>query len=234
MAAKRLYPRMPESTMKTTTLNILGTAVFGCLFALGSPAALAQQPGGLNDVSEKPAPPNYARFDNFLIVVSPRGDKVASFNVKTRKSDLVRLSESDDTRLDVQPIIGPGVVALFLRGHKITRIAASDTVTGALIPQDLREPVDGAVQPIVGPGVAAYVIGRYAYAFSPEMNCWDVTELAAGHSKHPVIGAGTATVVSAGHIYTFSSKTGKWDHIDIDKLSSSGGDESEKQADPKQ
>jgi hypothetical protein len=197
--------------MRTTTLTILNTAVLGCLFALSSPLALAQ-------LGEKPSGPSFVRLDNFLIVISPQGDKVASFNVKTGKTDVLRLSKSNDTRIEVTPIVGPGVVAFALKGPKITRIAACDGVTGALIPQDLREPVEGRVMPIVGPDVAAYVTGRYAYAFSPALNRWDVVELAAGHGEFPEVGSGHATVSAPGHIYTFSSKTARWDHISVDDV----------------
>ena len=113
--------------MKTTTLRIFGTAALGYLFALCSPAALARQPGG-DDVSRNPARPNYVQLDNVVIVASPRGDKVASFNLKTRKTDSLRLAKSDDKSddilLNVTPVAGPGVVAFHLRGPKITRLAA--------------------------------------------------------------------------------------------------------------
>jgi hypothetical protein len=210
--------------MKTTTLKILNTTALGYLLALSSPLALAQ-PG------EKPSRPSYVRLDNFLIVVSPQGDKIASFNVITRKTDVLRLSKSNDTRIEVTPIVGPGVVAFALKGSRITRIAASDSVTGALIPQDLRESVEGQVVPIVGPDVAVYVTGRYAYAFSPVLNRWDVAELAAGHEESPEVGSGRATVCAPGHIYTFSSKTGKWDHIIINNMFSNGREEAEQRTD---
>jgi hypothetical protein len=198
--------------MKRTIRKTLGIIAVVHILALSSPVH-SQGPGQQTDQ------PNCTRLDDFMIVVSPRGDKVASFNVLTKKTSLLRLSATGDTRLRVVPIVGPGVGALHVQGAKITRIAAFDTVTGELIPQDLREPVvEGTASPMVGPNVAAYVIGRYAYAFSPKLNRWDVAELAAGHSKYPEIGPGYATVVADGHVYTFSNKTGKWDHIDINKI----------------
>jgi hypothetical protein len=207
--------------MKRTTLKILGVAGLGHLLALSSPLALAQQ-FAREDLSRKTERPNFVRLDNFIIVVSSRGDKVASLNVQTGKTQLLQLSTSSDIQLNATPVVGPGVVAFYIEGAKITRIAASDTVTGTLIPQDLREPVEGHATPVIGPDVAAYVLGRYAYAFSPTLNRWDVVELAAGHSKLPEVARGHAIVVAPGHIYTFTSKTGKWDHIDMHKLFDSG------------
>ena len=185
---------------------------------LEQPAVLAQGGFAGEGLSRKTDRPNYVRLDNLIIVVSTRGDQVASLNVQTGKTDRLQLSASGDLRIDATPVVGPGVVAFNVKGAKITRIAASDTVTGALIPQDLREPVEGLAIAVVGPDVAAYVLGRYAYAFSPTLNRWDVVELAAGHPGWPEVGHGHATVVAPGHIYTFTSKTGKWDHIDMHKV----------------
>src|SRR5262249_37608133 len=146
---------------------ILGTIALSHLL-LSSGVARAQQGLGFdgNGGNRGADPPLFVRLDNFIVVISPRGDEGASFNVQTKKTDRLRLSQPGDRRLQVTPITGPGVVAFHLRGSRITRLAASDTVTGALIPQDLREPFKGEAVPIVGPDVVAYVIGHHAYAFS--------------------------------------------------------------------
>ena len=69
------------------------------------------------------------------------------------------------------------MTALFLRGSKITGIAASRSFDQPWIMQKLREPFNGTTTPIVGPSIAVYTFGRYLYAFSPKMERWDVVEM---------------------------------------------------------
>jgi hypothetical protein len=196
---------------------------FGLLLLAGSLPAPAQLGGG----GQGQQPPVFVRYDNFVTVVSPHGDQVASFNVMTGKTSLVRLAEPKDPPLTILPVSAPGVVALSVEGPKVTRIAASDTATGILVTQDLSEPARGRATPVLGPGVAAYVIGRHAYGFSPALNRWGVVELAAGHEDSPQVGSGHATVTAPGHVYTFSSKTGKWDDIDLFQVFGVGGAKAE-------
>jgi hypothetical protein len=123
-------------------------------------------------------------------------------------------------------ITGPGVVAVLLKGPKITRIAAADQA-GTWITQDLREPVEGQVSPIVGVNVAAYALGRYVYAFSAAASRWDVAELPEGVPTRPVVGGNEITLEGGGHIFTFSAQTGKWNDLDLNAIFKSAEDQGE-------
>ncbi|MGP0066320.1 MAG: hypothetical protein ACLQGP_22290 [Isosphaeraceae bacterium] len=162
--------------------------------------------------------PHYSRMDKSVVVTSPAGDTVTFVDLETKKATSVRLSESKETPVKVTPIWGSGVAALMLRGPKITRIAASNGLTGRWHTQDLREPVKGEATPIVGAGVVVYGLGRYIYAFSAEAERWDVIELPKGVRAWPIVGTNTVTAEIPGHIYTFGGKTGKWNDLDIRAL----------------
>jgi hypothetical protein len=159
--------------------------------------------------------PRYFRQGQSIIVISPVGDQVTMYNLESRKPHTLTLSGTKDAPLRVTPIIGQDIVALGLRGSKITRIAVADTDTGTWYPQDLRKPVDGRAMPIIAPGLAVYSLGREVYAYSGVAHRWDVVELPEGMPVGPVVGMNGATIESHGHIYTFVLKTGKWDHIDV-------------------
>jgi hypothetical protein len=184
--------------MTTRMLKVVVLTALAPAWAACGPSATAQDDGG--GQGRGSAGPVYLRYENFVTAISPRGDRVASVNVVTGKTSVVRLAGPQDAPLTVFPIGGPGVVALSVQGPRVTRIAASDAVDGTLIAQDLREPAEGNVTPIVAADVAAYVVGRYAYAFSSRSNRWDVVELAAGHDEFPTVGNGQATVSAPGHV----------------------------------
>jgi hypothetical protein len=162
--------------------------------------------------------PRYSRFDKSIVVTSPAGDQITFVDLETKKSTSVRLSESKETPLHVSPIWGPNAAALMLSGPKITRIAASNGLSGTWHTQDLREPVRGEARPIVGPGVVAYGLGRYIYAFGTEAERWDVVELPEGVRGVPIVRANSVTIEVPGHIYTFGSKTGRWNDLNIHAL----------------
>jgi len=199
--------------MRTLRRMISLSAMLGPLFVPCSPAFA--RAGESEKAEERP---NFVRLENSLTVVSPRGDQVATLNGLTGKTSVVRLAETTSDPLQVDLIVGPGVIATSIRGTKITRIAASNTKDGQLITQTLVQPVDGLASPIVGPGIAAYVIGHHAYAFSPTVNRWGVVPLSEGHVRYAEVCSGHATVYAPGHVYTFSCATGKWDHLDLKKI----------------
>jgi RNA polymerase sigma factor (sigma-70 family) len=148
-----------------------------------------------------------------IVVSSPEGDTVTGYSTETGKAKSLRLAKARDTKLAVMPIVSQGLAALYLKGPKITRIAAFSVLDGTWYAQDLREPVDKA-WPIVGPSMAAYGIGRRIYAFSPVAKRWDVLELPEGAVAQPAIGSDAITCTHNGHLYVFSVKTGKWEDID--------------------
>jgi hypothetical protein len=173
-------------------------------------------PGEAADTSS--TPPRYFRHQHFVIVVTPAGDRVTLFNLETRKSQSVELSGSREAPLEVTPILGPNLVALALKGPKITRIAVADLASGTWQAQDLREPARGSAEPIVATGLAVYGLGRYAYAYGNGAHRWDVAELPEGLRAGPVVGSNGATIEGRGHIYTFLPGTGKWEHVDVRTL----------------
>jgi hypothetical protein len=157
--------------------------------------------------------PRYIQTSQLIVVSSPEGDTVTAYSTETGKAKPLRLAKARDTKLKVVPIVSQGLAALYLKGPKITRIAAFSVLDGTWYPQDLREPVDQA-GPIVGPSMAAYGIGRRIYAFSPVAKRWDVLELPEGAVGKPAIGNDAITCEHNGHLYVFSVKTGKWEDID--------------------
>ncbi len=157
--------------------------------------------------------PRYIQTSQLIVVSSPEGDTVTAYSTETGKAKLLRLAKARDTKLEVVPIVSQGLAALYLKGPKITRIAAFSALDGTWYPQDLREPVDQAV-PIVGTSLAAYGIGRRIYAFSPVAKRWDVLELPEGAVAKPAVGNDAITCEHNGHLYVFSVKTGKWEDID--------------------
>jgi hypothetical protein len=180
--------------------------------------ALDANPPAVEEAKEEDKP-RLQRYDNKLIIAtSPLGDKITFLDLETKKAKSLKLSGSKASPLKVVPIVGPGAVALMLKGPKITRIAASDALTGVWHTQELREPVEGVANPIVGPGVVAYGLGRYVYAFSAKASRWSVVELPEGVQAIPIVGPGSVTIESGDHMYTLDVETGKWEHIDFRAL----------------
>jgi hypothetical protein len=178
-------------------------------------AARAPEDAAPGEPGEPARAPRYFRHGQSIIVMSPVGDQVTIYNLESRKPRSLEFSGTKDAPLQVTPIMGPDIMALGLRGSKITRIAVADTASGTWYPQDLRKPFSGQAMPILGPGLAVYRLGRDVYAYSAEAHRWDVVELPEGIEAGPVVGMNGATIESHGHIYTFVPKTGKWEHIDV-------------------
>jgi RNA polymerase sigma factor (sigma-70 family) len=160
----------------------------------------------------------YSRLGNFIIATSPRGNKIKIYSYETQETSSVQLTDSKEAPLEITPIVGPGAVALYIRGPKITQIAAADALNGTWQTQDLREPVEGEAMPIVGPGVIAYGLGRYVYAYSPQARRWDVLKLPAGVTAAPIVSPSTVTVEVGGHIFTFPAKSGTWHDLDLNAI----------------
>ena len=108
---------------------------------------------------------NYIQTGQLIVASSPEGDTVTAYSTETGKAKSLRLTKAGDTKNEVQPVVSQGLVALFLKGPKVTRIAAFSVTDGNWHAQDLREPVNHA-GPIVSNSMAAYGIGRRIYAFS--------------------------------------------------------------------
>jgi hypothetical protein len=187
--------------------------------APSTPENVGQPPSG-----EAASPPRYLRLGSSLIVISPVGDRVTLYNLGTKKSEALALSGPKDATLEVTPILAGNLVALMLRGPKLTRIAVADTASGNWHVQSLRKPVEGQAVPIVAQGVVVYKLGRDVYAYGAEAQRWDVVEMPEGLQAMPVVGPGTVTIEGDGHIYTFAGKTGKWDHVDLRTILDAGAE----------
>jgi RNA polymerase sigma factor (sigma-70 family) len=178
----------------------------------------ATQMPGTTAVSLVDQAPGQFRHQQFLFVVSPRGDKVARYNTLDGTSRSLRLSDEPGTKHSVLPVFGANLVALSITGPKISRIAVLSSADGRWYSQDLREPAQNAT-PIVGAHIAAYTIGRYVYAFStmPIKPRWDVLELPAGSHPRPFMDSDGLRVGHGSHIYIFTA-AGKWSDIDTNAL----------------
>ncbi|SIO31081.1 RNA polymerase sigma factor, sigma-70 family [Singulisphaera sp. GP187] len=171
-------------------------------------------------------------FKNSVIVVSPLGDKIKIYNTRTNKTQSLQLSASKEFPLEVIPIASPGAGALRLKGSNIIRIAASRSLDGKWITQDLREPVNGVVSPLGGTDIVVYLLGRYAYGFSPKLQRWDVVELPNGTKGSPLAAIGMASIEGDGHVYTFDNDTGKWSDVDLRAIIDAPDDNQPNDAEP--
>ncbi len=178
--------------------------------APGTPA-----PAGGPEAAEAERSPISIRQGNSLFVFMPGGNRAAIYDLETKKSAAIELAAPKDAPVEVSPLVGPGIMALNVRGSKITRIAVADLPGGTWHAQDLRQPVEGHASPIVGPGVALYTLGRYAYAYSAQAHRWDVAELPEGLRATPSLSNDGVTIQGRGHIYLFPLATGKWEHINL-------------------
>lgn len=176
---------------------------------MGGPMTGGRGMGGLASKDR----PRYIQTDQLIVVSSPEGNAVTAYSTETGKARSLRLARAGDTKLKVVPIVSQGLAALYLKGPKVTRIAAFSVLDGTWYAQDLREPVDQAM-PFVSQGMATYGIGRRVYAFSPVAKRWGVLELPEGTVAQPLIGNNAITCEHHDHLYVFSIKTGKWEDID--------------------
>ena len=171
------------------------------------------------------AAPTVVEFGAWMMVASPRGDRVAVYNRSTGKTSSIRFSVPAGERYTITPIqVQPGFLAMTMQGPKITRIAVylvSSQKTDQWYSQELREPVEIA-SPRAGNYCVAYVLGRRVYAFSAMRKSWDVLELDLPEGNVPVLGQSddlqSFKVVSGSHIYTFSEEAGKWEDLDLDAI----------------
>ncbi len=176
-----LYPA--DGTLRTITFND-GRAPEGRPAEPARPAAArpAGPPaqGAGPEAAEAERAPSSFRQGNRLFVFMPGGNRVAIYDLETKKSQAIELASAKDGPVQVSPVVGPDILALNVSGSRLTRIAVADLGTGTWHAQDLRQPIEGNATPIVGPGVALYILGRYAYAYSARAHRWDVAELPDG------------------------------------------------------
>ena len=167
-----------------------------------------------------PGEPRYVRSGDLVFVTSPLGDKFSIYDSATNKASTVRLPRSKDSSLQVTPIIGPNLISLALDGPNLTRLYVFSLADWKWYPQDLREPVTGALSLIMGDSVAGYAQGRTIYAFSTEAKRWSILELPPEAPAQPgmKVGSDSTVVEYNGYVYEFSVKTGEWKHTDLRAL----------------
>ena len=86
--------------------------------------------GGIGGIAIEDQP-NYIQSGQLIVVSSPEGDTVTAYSTETGKAKSLRLAKAKDTKLEVvQPIVSEGLAALYLKGPKITRIAAFSVSDG--------------------------------------------------------------------------------------------------------
>jgi hypothetical protein len=161
--------------------------------------------------------PTHYRNNQFLLVVSPLGDKVGLYNTQTQKSQPLRLGDGERKKPTVTPNFSGEIVALSVQGEKVSRVAVA--INGRWYPQDLREPAISAT-PIIGNQMVMYVLGRCVYAFGAGAGNpgWDVLELPKGSQPRPSVDSNALRIGHGSHIYLFKNWTHKWTDIDANAI----------------
>jgi hypothetical protein len=114
----------------------------------------------------------------YSITASRTGNWAVAYNTTTREVKVVRLSTKQDQPLWVTPVAidakDPHLVALGVRGERITRVAVFNLRSGKWAPLKLDQPVNGAVWPMsIGPQTVAYEVGEFLYLYNPKIDAWD-------------------------------------------------------------
>ena len=113
----------------------------------------------------------------------------------------------------ISPIWSANVVALELKGPKITQTAAACRDADRWFVLDLREPVTGKINPVVASTGLVFRGGRYLYAFSGQTQRWDVAEMrpnADGNYPSPVVSNDCVIVTEGDTVHIFNFETGLW------------------------
>jgi RNA polymerase sigma factor (sigma-70 family) len=120
-----------------------------------------------------------------------------------------------------QPVAGPDIAALAIKGKRIERIAAFDPASGLWAEQMLLKPVEDELNPAIGPGWALYQAGNDFYAFStrseiPNPNggisskSWSVLRLEGAEEATVATSAEAIEVMQGNRLYVFTLKAGAW------------------------
>jgi RNA polymerase sigma factor (sigma-70 family) len=142
------------------------------------PVAEAAEPAPL--VEEQGQRKNQRMLDCgvYSFAATRTGNAAVAYNAATGEVKAVRLNATNDQPLWVTPLAGdaeaPQLVALGVRGARITRVAVFNLRSGKWAPLKLDQPVSGAVWPMsIGPQTAAYLVGEFLYRYNPERDAWD-------------------------------------------------------------
>jgi RNA polymerase sigma factor (sigma-70 family) len=168
-----------------------------------------------------PYEPRYSQNGDLFFVTSPLGDKFSIYDAATNKASTVRLPSSKEFPLQVTPSVGGDVISLSLNGPKLSRLYAFSRADWKWYPQDIKEPVTGAVSPILASsGGCYYAQGRTIYAFGAGAKRWTILDLPQDAPAPPRMGSTSDSIFVEydGHIYKFSDKSGEWKHMDLRAL----------------
>ena len=110
------------------------------------------------------------------------GKAALAYNAPTREVKAVRLHSMKDESLWVTPVVfgstNKDLVALGVKGSRITRVALFNIKSGKWTPLDLDQPVNGTVWPLsFGPDTVAYEVGDFLYLYNPKRDGWDRLDL---------------------------------------------------------
>jgi hypothetical protein len=181
--------------------------------AAGAPLSKSESKATEANVNdERPVP--YVQGNKIVIVASPDGHVVTGYSSETGESKAIRLAEKGDPHLQVNPVLNSVMAVLAIRGTKINRVAAFNSIDGSWYPQDLVEPATSAAPGVGSTAMALYTIGNRVYAFSGMAGRWGVLELPNGGKPKPAMGLETISCQVGDHLHVFSIRTGKWTDID--------------------
>jgi RNA polymerase sigma factor (sigma-70 family) len=195
-------------------------------------------PGAADRTTASAAPtgsvPRQFEIGRFILVISPQGNRLALYDPDTERTSTLSLPVEGPAGQVVTPIWAGGVIALQIKGEKISLLAAFDVDHRRWLTHELREPVNEAT-PLVAMNMAAYELGQYVYAFSAVASRWDTLEIPRDSKAHLGLVAESAsfTVRTSGHIFVFSQSSGKWRDIDFNAiLDASPSDDSKNAENP--
>ncbi len=131
-----------------------------------------------------------------------------------------------------QPLAGPDVAALMIKGKSIDRIAAFSPFSGNWAGQTLLKPVQDELNPAIGPEWALYQAGNDFYAFSSRKGFWSVLHLDGDEQAVVATSAEDIEVMQGNRLYVFALKHGEWSKpVDVYQPPSAASSKSEKPAD---
>jgi hypothetical protein len=100
--------------------------------------------------------------------------------------DLKPITNGEPVQVTPAELKGTGVLAMRLKGPKITRVAVFNVESAKWSTRDLDEPAGGVVEPIaLGPGAVAYEVGRFLYVYHADTSTWDRLDVGAVAGDKP-------------------------------------------------
>lgn len=122
------------------------------------------------------------QYGGYSFTALRTGDAALAYKTATREVKAVRLNATKEQPLWVTPVVIESsdgeLMALGVKGERITRVAAFNFKLGKWTPLDLDPPVNGVAWPRpFGPDTTAYEVGGFLYLFNPKADAWDRLDL---------------------------------------------------------